>query len=92
MCTRDAPAIAKGDGWCGLGERFSVAFPTLNAPQSRVTVSGPWTGVTGEGFVVAVAPRGLVCPRGGTWPVGAVAVVGVGVTTPTHRGNSFGDM
>jgi hypothetical protein len=42
-------------------------------------------GMAENRLVITVAPQNLICPHGRTYPINAVAIVKIKITTPTFH-------
>jgi len=62
--------------------RFSVGLSTANPPQIHSTNIVPTYGTAEKILVITVAPQNLICPHGRTYPINAVAIVAMNITTP----------
>lgn len=54
--------------------RFRVACPTENPPQSHWTINLPMKGIADTRFVITVAPQKDIWPQGSTYPIKAVPI------------------
>lgn len=52
--------------------RFNVAMPIENPPQSHFTSISPTIGIADKRLVITVAPQNDICPQGNTYPRKAV--------------------
>jgi hypothetical protein len=67
---------------CKAKNRFNVALSTANPPQIHSTRDLPIYGIAENKFVITVAPQNLICPQGRTYPIKAVAIVKIKISTP----------
>jgi hypothetical protein len=42
-------------------------------------------GIADIKLVITVAPQKLICPQGSTYPMKAVAIININITTPTFH-------
>jgi predicted P-loop ATPase/GTPase len=53
-------------------------------------MSVPTYGIADIKFVITVAPQKLICPHGKTYPMNAVAIITIKITTPMFQTISLG--
>lgn len=70
---------------CSEKNRFKVAIPIENPPQSHLTTSSPTIGIADKRFVITVAPQKDICPHGSTYPKKAVAINKIIIVTPESQ-------
>jgi len=67
-----------------------VALSTEKPPQSRVTILLPINGKALNKLVITVAPQSDIWPHGNTYPINAVAIIKIKMTTPIVQTAALG--